>query len=485
MLKHNGEYYAYGTVPTGDLLTIPVLHSRDMVSWRPLGDALALRDPNAFEALWAPEVAYDDGVFYMYYSAGGEEGEGHRLRVATAAHPAGPFEDCGVVLTPDEPFSIDAHPFRDERDGRWYLYYCRDFLDLGGDGRVGTGIVVDRLVSMTRLAGEPRTVARPHAEWQLYERQRRWYGRVWDWYTLEGAFVRKHGGRYYCFYSGGAWREPNYGVSYVVGDHPLGPFAPEAGADGPTILRTRPGQAIGPGHASVVRAPDNARDYLVYHAWDPEHTMRLMRMDRLDWGEEGPSSPGPTLDPQPAPPLPAFRDGFDGPDGSPPDPGAWRTEGGDWRQRGGELVQRDAGARPATALLARVPPREAYLLEANARLVDAGHGRGRYGVCLNHGPGNRTVLALAADGSGVLCGRERDAGQAGPSLRAQGPGFKSGAYHRLVVSVRGGRAEAWVDGVRAASGFEVPPGPSSVGLFAWGASATFGGVSFTPLGDGG
>lgn len=30
------------------------------------GDAL----DDAFEALWAPEVAYDNGVFYMYYGAG-------------------------------------------------------------------------------------------------------------------------------------------------------------------------------------------------------------------------------------------------------------------------------------------------------------------------------------------------------------------------------------------------------------------------------
>ena len=100
----------------------------------------------AFDALWAPEVAYDNGTFYMYYSAGGEEGEGHQLRVATATHPSGPFEDSGVVLTPDDPFTIDAHPFRDD-DGQWYLYYCRDFLDSGGEERVGTGIVVDRLVA--------------------------------------------------------------------------------------------------------------------------------------------------------------------------------------------------------------------------------------------------------------------------------------------------------------------------------------------------
>jgi arabinan endo-1,5-alpha-L-arabinosidase len=61
VLKHNGEYYAYGTVPPGEP-TIPVLHSRNLISWRPLGDALILHD--AFEALWAPEVAYDNGAFY-------------------------------------------------------------------------------------------------------------------------------------------------------------------------------------------------------------------------------------------------------------------------------------------------------------------------------------------------------------------------------------------------------------------------------------
>ncbi|HEV2092054.1 MAG TPA: glycoside hydrolase family 43 protein, partial [Rubrobacter sp.] len=294
VLKHNGEYYAYGTVPL-DELAVPVLLSRDLANWRPLGNALTLHD-DTFEALWAPEVAYDNGTFYMYYSAGGEKGEDHRLRVATASHPAGPFEDSGAVLTPDDPFTIDAHPFRDE-DGRWYLYYCRDFLDLDAEGRVGTGVVVDRLVGMTRLAGERRTVVRPYADWQLYERRRVWYGRVWDWYTVEGAFVRKHEGRYYCLYSGGAWREPNYGVSYVAADHPMGPFAPEADAEGPGILRTSPERVIGPGHASVVHAPDNTREYLVYHAWDPGHKRRRMRIDPLNWGKRGPSSSGPTLDP--------------------------------------------------------------------------------------------------------------------------------------------------------------------------------------------
>ncbi|MDP9383003.1 MAG: glycoside hydrolase family 43 protein [Chloroflexota bacterium] len=303
VLKHDGEYYGYGTVPLGGC-SLPVLHSPDLVNWRLLGDALTARE-QGFDCLWAPEVAHHEGTFYMYYSAGGDEGQGHQLRVATAPHPTGPFEDQGRVLTPDDPFTIDAHPFQDD-DGQWYLFYSRDFLEVDEEHqRVGTGIVVDRLVDMTRLAGERRTVVRAHAEWQLYQKQRLWYDRVWDWYTVEGAFVRKHNGRYYCLYSGGAWREPNYGVSYVVADHPLGPYTydRETAREGPTLLRTAPGRVIGPGHASVVLAPDGVQEYIIYHAWDPEHTGRTMRMDRLDWTDHGPTCPGPTLDPQPAPPL--------------------------------------------------------------------------------------------------------------------------------------------------------------------------------------
>ena len=476
VLKHNGEYYAYGTGP--DVPSVPVLHSRDLVDWRPLGEALTLRGDD-FEALWAPEVAYDNGTFYMYYSAGGVEGQGHRLRVAAAARPAGPFEDSGTILTPDEPFAIDAHPFRDD-NGRWYLYYCRDFFEPDPEGRVGTGIVVDRLVGMTRLAGERRTVVRPHAEWQLYERGREWYGRVWNWYTVEGASVRKRGGRYYCLYSGGAWREPNYGVSYVVADHPTGPFAPEADSEGPRVLRTVPGRVFGPGHASIASAPDNAHEYLVYHAWDPGHTARQMRIDPLTWGRGRPASSGPTLDPRPAPPLPAFRDLFDGPDGAPPDTGSWRVEGGDWRQKQGELAQNDPGSRRATARILGVAPRVGCLFEANARLLAAGDEDGRYGVYLDHGQGDRTLLTPAADGSALLCEREaRGIGRRSIPLTLD-PAVGTEAYHRLLVSVRGGELEVRVDGVRAARGIEAPPDAAGLGLITEGASAAFDGVSVTP-----
>ncbi|MDQ3777564.1 MAG: glycoside hydrolase family 43 protein [Actinomycetota bacterium] len=294
VLRHEGTYFAYGTAPF-EGRTLPALRSSNLVDWEPLGDVLEpLESPESW--YWAPEVAFRDGRFHMYYSAGAEEGEGQRLRRAVAEKPEGPFRTIGDLVDSDEPFSIDAHPFQDD-DGRWYLFYCKDFLE--GE-RVGTGIVVDRLDEPDRVGGDKRTVVRPFADWNLFAAQRAWYGRTWDWYTVEGPFVLKRDGRYYCFFSGGAWREPNYGVSYAIAEHPLGPWeVPEL--ERPTILQTVPDLVLGPGHASIVQSPSGEEDWIVYHAWQTDRAARLMRIDRLEWTPDGPRCDGPSVEPRPCP----------------------------------------------------------------------------------------------------------------------------------------------------------------------------------------
>lgn len=276
VLAYQGSYYAYGTGSSSNQRIFEVLHSPDLFHWTSLGGALEPLDLDKAYDYWAPEVAYDRERFYMYYSVGIGD-KGHKLRVATANHPQGPFWDVGVELSKDLPFAIDPHPFRDV-DGQWYLFYARDFLE--GD-RVGTALEVDRLRSMTQLEGNPRTVLRASADWQIFQRQREMYGGLHDWHTLEGPFVVRRNERYYLFYSGGNWQNPSYGVSYAVADHPLGPWS-EPISDTPTVLRTIPGKLIGPGHNSVVVGPDG-QDYLIYHAWDTAKTARRMCIDRLEW----------------------------------------------------------------------------------------------------------------------------------------------------------------------------------------------------------
>ena len=289
-----GAYVAYGTGALVDGRAFEVLRSGDLVHWERVGGALEpLREPWA-QDYWAPEVARtDDGAYVMYYSVG-EEDRGHLLRAAMADAADGPFRDVGKVLTPDERFAIDPHPFRDD-DGQWYLYYAHDVLE--GE-RVGTTIAVDRLLDPTTPEGRPRTLLRASGDWQIFRRGREMYGRTWDWHTLEGPCVRKRDGRYYLMYSGGAWEEPTYGVSYAVAEHPLGPFREPR--TGPVVLQTLEGRVLGPGHNSVVEGPDG-EDYIVYHAWDAQRTRRQMWIDRFVWGADGPERSGPTTEPQPVP----------------------------------------------------------------------------------------------------------------------------------------------------------------------------------------
>lgn len=300
--RHEQEWFAVGTgllEATGEAGTVAsaltasgapgvfsLLRSADLEHWRAAGAALEKLDPEFGDAYWAPEVAFAEGRFWMYYSVGRGD-KAHHLRVAVSERPEGPFQDTGTRLTDPfrVPFAIDPCPFRDD-DGTWYLFYASDFLDTEAGARAGTGIVVDRLFHMTALEGKPHVVVRPQWDWQLFQRGRILYGARYDWHTVEGPSVSKRLGRYWCLFSAGRWENETYGVDWAVADHPLGPWMHEGQASGARLLRTVPGEILGPGHNSIVAAEDG--DRIVYHAWDSAMTARRMFLNRLEWTPEGP-----------------------------------------------------------------------------------------------------------------------------------------------------------------------------------------------------
>jgi arabinan endo-1,5-alpha-L-arabinosidase len=298
VLRTTSGYWAYGTGPGADGREIPVLHSKDLVNWESAGAALVPPEHLIGGSFWAPEVAEKDGSFYLYYSGEAKGNDAfQRLRVATSKNPQGPFIDSGKLLMPDQGFSIDAHPFKDPRDGKWYLYFATDYTE---EEPFGTGLAVvpmnDDLIS---IAGVPSLVVRASCDWQIYERNRDYKGKVWKaWNCVEGPFVVYHDNRYYCFYSGGAWHTENYGLGFAVADHPLGPWKDEFAVRGPTVLKGVPNHVIGPGHNSVVMGPDGRTQYCVYHAWDTARVARRMCIDPIVWTKDGPRCDGPSYEPR-------------------------------------------------------------------------------------------------------------------------------------------------------------------------------------------
>lgn len=305
---HGDLYFAVGTGEAAaqargrQASVFPLMTSPDLVHWTPAGHALIRPDPQLGDTFWAPEIAPSQGRWYLYYSVGFADRQ-HQLRVAVADQPQGPYADAAQLTDPAAvPFAIDPHPFQD-KNGHWYLFHSRDFLqtldESGEPVRVGTALVVQRMESMTRLADEPpRTVARARRDWQRFAANRPMYGGVHDWHTLEGPFVVREGGRYYCLYSGGNWQDRSYGVDYVVADHVMGPYHDDAPREGPRVLRTVQDHVVGPGHCSVTVAPDGRTRLIVYHAWDVQGTARRMCIDVLQVTLDGVRSDGPSWTPQ-------------------------------------------------------------------------------------------------------------------------------------------------------------------------------------------
>jgi beta-xylosidase len=305
--RYESRYFVTGTgaseaegsiarVSSAEPTVFPLLESCDLVHWREVGRALVRPDPSFGDTFWAPEVVRADRDWLLYYSVGWED-RLHQIRVARSDAPSGPFVDVAGLTDPSAcPFAIDPHPFRD-RDGKWYLFHARDFLndvdDEGRRARAGTALVVHALDEMTKLAPTGVTVARARFDWQRFAADRAMYGRIFDWHTLEGPFVVLHDGSYYCFYSGGCWQTDTYGVDYVVARSVLGPYSDAGAEDGPRVLRSVPEHVIGPGHCSVVGESD-ARHYVIYHAWDAGMTMRRLCVDPISFTADGPRSPGPT-----------------------------------------------------------------------------------------------------------------------------------------------------------------------------------------------
>ena len=292
----NNRYYAVGTGRGGGTFlertpeelkhktaaseadkAIPLLVSDDLKQWRYVGGVLRPLVREETVSYWAPEVIEHQGVFYLYYSAGGPEGEGHQIRLAVSRHPEGVFEDTGKRLLPKEPFSIDVHPFCDPKDGRWYLFFAKDFFD----EPAGTGIAVCPLrPDLGGIAGDPVTVVRATEGWQVFAENRFWYGKLWPkWHTVEGPAVWFHEGRYYCFYSGGNWHTPGYGITYAVANDAMGPYEP---VRGPAPVLEGGDDMRGPGHCSFFRG-EGGEVLMAFHAWDREERVRRPWMGGVVW----------------------------------------------------------------------------------------------------------------------------------------------------------------------------------------------------------
>lgn len=107
----------------------PILRSRDLSTWEPLGFVFEEGATPAWAAagvneadFWAPEIARVGAEYWLSYTGRSRE-TGLSIGLAKAPHPAGPWTDLGRPLLTNS--VIDSHIHVDD-DGHPWLFWKRD-----------------------------------------------------------------------------------------------------------------------------------------------------------------------------------------------------------------------------------------------------------------------------------------------------------------------------------------------------------------------
>lgn len=225
------------------------------------GVALSIKDiPWAGRQLWAPDAAYKDGTYYLYFPVKDKQ-DIFRIGVATSKSPAGPFKPEKEPIKGS--FSIDPAVFIDS-DGSAYMYFGGIWggqLQRWKDGKYDangskTDLEDDKLPSlnakiaklgpdMKQFAEAPKDVVVVDEDGKPIltgDHDRRFF---------EAAWVHKYKGKYYFSYSTG---DTHY-LAYATGDNPYGPFTYQGTFMKPVVGWTT--------HHSIVE--HNGKWLLFYH----------------------------------------------------------------------------------------------------------------------------------------------------------------------------------------------------------------------------
>jgi GH43 family beta-xylosidase len=214
--------------------------------------------------VWAPELHFIDGTWYMYFAADDGRNENHRIYAIynSSSDPTqGEWRFFGKVSDSSDKWAIDASVF--EVNEKLYMVWSGWEGDKDGAQNIYIASMSDPLtISSNRVC-----ISKPERSWETFGPLKR-DGADMNVSVNEGPQILVHGESIFLIYSAsGCWTE-KYSLGMLSASATDDLLDPKSWKkfDDPVFTASPADSVFAPGHNSFFKSPDGKEDWILYHA---------------------------------------------------------------------------------------------------------------------------------------------------------------------------------------------------------------------------
>lgn len=283
-LHSDGYYYFIATVPEYDRIEL-----RRASSLQKLNSAKTKTiwkkhiSGKMGSHIWAPEIHFIDGKWYVYFAAGGSVKiwniRMYVLENGSTNPLEGEWTEKGQIKTFDETFSLDATTF--EHKGVRYLVWAQKDMSIKGN----TNLYIAEMLNPWTIMGEPVMLTKPEFDWEQHL----------FWVNEGPAVIVKNNKIFITYSASGTDYHYCMGLLTASIDSDLLNVASWQKSPKPVFESNDKTGIYGPGHSCFTTSKDKKTDILMYHArnykeveGDPLHDPnRHTRVQKILWKKDG------------------------------------------------------------------------------------------------------------------------------------------------------------------------------------------------------
>ncbi|WP_045687909.1 family 43 glycosylhydrolase [Hymenobacter sp. AT01-02] len=236
---------------------------------------------NASGNLWAPELYFLDGKWYIYYSAGPAGSDLGRQRTwvlenSSADPTTGVWVDKGQLVSPGADFWAIDGTVLEQNNKRYFIWSGHNGLD------AVQRLYISQMSNPWTLTGPRVELSHPEYTWE-----------VSGFGVNEGPEILKHGTKTFLVYSASFCGTDQYALGMLTASSTADPLLPASWAKSaqPVFSQSPANRAYATGHNSFFTSKDGQENWILYHANSNPNEgcveKRNPRMQKFTWNADG------------------------------------------------------------------------------------------------------------------------------------------------------------------------------------------------------